>query len=86
MCSRRRAATARPLGPAPMISTSWIVGRVVVVVGVGGVGFGWSMVGIDRLSEAALLLVFFWFYCESVVIKTMESDRDRYVLVKLMCV
>lgn len=56
MCSRRRAATAKPLGPAPMMRTSWIVGRVVVV----GVGSGWSMVGIDRSRGVGLLLVFFW--------------------------
>lgn len=30
---RRRAATAKPLGPAPMMRRSWIVGRVVFVRG-----------------------------------------------------
>jgi hypothetical protein len=32
VCSRRRAATARPLGPAPMIRMSWRGGRVVLLV------------------------------------------------------
>ena len=44
MCSRRRAATAKPLGPAPMMRTSWIVGRVVVVVVIVAGGFEGSMI------------------------------------------
>ena len=58
MCSRRRAATARPLGPAPMMRTSWIVGRIVVAVVVdAGVGVGscWSIFGIERLAAAVLV-------------------------------
>jgi hypothetical protein len=60
VCSRRRAATARPEGPAPMIRMSWRGGRVVLVVlvvlsvgegkgdeSVGeGVGVGGGIVGV----------------------------------------
>jgi hypothetical protein len=51
VCSRRRAATARPLGPAPMIRMSWRGGRVVLlvvvlVVAVLLVGEGGGIVGV----------------------------------------
>ena len=69
MCSRRRAATARPLGPAPMMRTSWIVGRVVVDVGVGS---GWSMVEDDGV--VGCLSLYFLVFSEVCSCKTNEGS------------
>jgi hypothetical protein len=57
-----------------MMRTSWIVGRVDVVVGVGS---GWSMVGmIDRV--VGYHSVSFLVSARYVAVEAMEDDSDVY--------
>jgi hypothetical protein len=76
VCSRRRAATARPEGPAPMIRMSWRGGRVVlsVVVLVLAVLVGREGCGIVGVVGWVKLLI--WFVALVVNCKVVNWKYD----------